>query len=116
MNEFACIQDIVGDETHVFAYNNKSQLDCRELCVVFLDITVKYFQQLGVDQVKVFANHDADFIRLDRHDVNNLLHNLVPNEFRVASQERDVDFVVDVADVVLVCVFFVLETHFFVVF
>jgi hypothetical protein len=64
--------------------------------------------------MKVFAYHDPDFVRFHGHNVHDLLDNLVPNQLRIASQERYVDLVVNVADVVLVCVFLILETYFLV--
>ena len=114
MDQFTCIQNVVGHETHVLTDDDKPQLNRRELRVVFLDIAVKNLQQFGVNQMKVFANHYTDFVRFHRDNVDDLLDNLVPNQLRVASQERDVDLVVNVADVVLVCVFLILETNFLV--
>jgi hypothetical protein len=116
MDQFTCIQNVVGYETHVLTDDDKPQLNRRELCIVLLDVTVKYLQQFGVNQMKVFANHNADFVRFHRDNVDDLLDNLVPNQLRVASQERDVDLVVNVADVVLVCVFLILETYLLVMF
>jgi hypothetical protein len=98
----------------MFADDDKSQLDRREFRVVFLNIAVKNLQKLGMNQMKVFANHYTDFVRFHRDNVDDLLDNLVPNQLRVASQERDVDLIVNVADVVLVCVFLILETYLFV--
>jgi hypothetical protein len=65
--------------------------------------------------MEIFANHDADFVGFYRNNVHDLLNNVVPNQFGVASEERHIDFIVDVADMVLVCVFLCLDADFLVV-
>ena len=49
VDDFARIQNVVGEKTDVFGNNDESQLDNRELGIVFLDITVKYLQKFGMD-------------------------------------------------------------------
>jgi len=44
-----------------------------------------------------------------------LLNDVVPNQFGIASEERHVNFVVNIADMVLVTVFLCLDTDFLVV-
>jgi hypothetical protein len=80
-----------------------------------LDVAVKDFEEFGVDQMEIFAHHDADFVRFYRDNVDDLLDNLVPDQFRVAAEQRDVDLVVNVTDVILIGILFVLETDFLVV-
>jgi hypothetical protein len=46
---FASIQNVVWEKTDVFGNKDESQLDNRELGIVFLDITVKYLQKFGMD-------------------------------------------------------------------
>jgi hypothetical protein len=46
---FASIQNVVGEKTDVFRNKDESQLDNRELSIVFLDITVKYLQKFGMN-------------------------------------------------------------------
>jgi hypothetical protein len=70
----------------MFADDDKSQLDRRQFCIILLDVAVKDLQQFGVNQMKIFTNYDANFVRLYRDNVNDLLDNFVPNEFGVASQ------------------------------
>ncbi len=90
-------------------------MDCRELRIILLNIAVKDFQQFGVYEMEIFAHHYADFVRFHRDNIDNLLDNLVPNQFRVAAEQRDVDLVVNVTDVILVGILFVLETDLLVV-
>jgi hypothetical protein len=49
VDDFAGIQNVVGEKTDVFGNKNESQLDNRELGIVFLDITVKYLQKFGMN-------------------------------------------------------------------
>ena len=65
--------------------------------------------------MKIFANHDANFVGFYGNNVHNLLNNVVPNQFGVASKERHVDFVVDVTNMILVTVFLCLDADFLVI-
>jgi hypothetical protein len=65
--------------------------------------------------MEIFANYDANFVGFYGNNVHDLLNNVVPNQFGVASKERHVDFIMDVADMVLVSVFLCLDAHFLVV-
>jgi len=49
VDDFAGIQNVVGEKTDVFGNKDESQLDNRELGIVFLDITVKYLQKFGMN-------------------------------------------------------------------
>jgi hypothetical protein len=87
LDRFTCIQNVVGYETQMLADQDEPQLNRRHFCIVFLDITVEYLQQLGVNQMEIFTNHYAYFVWLYRYNIHNLLYNVVPNQFRVASQK-----------------------------
>ena len=65
--------------------------------------------------MEILANHDADLVGFHGNNVHDLLNDVVPNQFGIASEERHINFVVDIADMVLVCVFLCLDTHFLVV-
>jgi hypothetical protein len=65
--------------------------------------------------MEILANHDADLVGFHGNNIHNLLNDVVPNQFGIASEERHVDFVVNIADMVLVCVFLCLNTDFLVV-
>jgi len=49
VDDFTGIQNVVGEKTNVFGNKDESQLDNRELGIVFLDITVKYLQKFGMN-------------------------------------------------------------------
>jgi hypothetical protein len=111
----ARLQNVVGDEAQVFCDDDESKLDGRQFGAVFLHITVEDLEEFAVDKVEILANDDADFVLFYRDNVDDLLNDVVPDEFGVAAEQGHVDFVVYVADVVLVVVFFCLELYFFIV-
>jgi hypothetical protein len=69
-----------------------------------------------VDVVEIFAYNDAGCFCFSGYDIQQLHINFVPQEFGIATQERHVDFIMNVADFVKIGLFVECHTYFFFVF
>jgi hypothetical protein len=65
--------------------------------------------------MEILANYYPDLVGFHGNNVHDLLNDIMPNQFGIASEERHVNFVVNIADMVLVSVFLCLDTDFLVV-
>lgn len=100
----------------MFRHQNKPQLNRRQLVAIFLDITVKDFEEFAVYYVEVFTDDDADFVVLNRHRIHDLLDDVVPDLLGITPEKPHIYFVMDIANSELVSIFFRLNVHFLVVF
>jgi len=103
------MRDGVGNETDMFGNQNKPNLDRQLRMAELLHITVENLQEFIVDFVEILANNDADFHGLHRDNIDDLGKDFVPNNLGIASQERHIDFVMDIADRITVLQFLVLH-------
>jgi hypothetical protein len=58
-----------------------------------------------VDSVEIFADNDTDFLRegdIVGDDFHDLREEFVPEDLGIASEERDIDLVMDIADSIMV--------------
>jgi hypothetical protein len=115
-NHLTRIENIVGNESQVFCHQNKSQLNRRQLVTIFLDITVKDFEEFAVYDVKILTDDDADFVVFDGYCVHNLLDYIVPDLLGITPEKPHIYFVMDIANSELVSVFLGLDIHFLVIF
>lgn len=115
-NHLTRIEDIVGDESQMLRHQNEPQLNRRQLVAIFLDITVKDFEEFAVYDVEVLTDDDADFVVFDRHRIHDLLDDVVPDLLGITPEKPHIYFVMDIANSELVSIFLGLDVHLFVVF
>ena len=115
-NHLARIENIVGNKPQMFRHQNKPQLNRRQPIPIFLDITVKDFEEFAVYDVEILTDDDADFVVFDGHRVHDLLDHIVPDLLGITPEEPHIYFVMDIANSELVSVFLGLDIHFLVVF
>ena len=69
-----------------------------------------------MNSMEVFTYDDSVFTRLQRDNVHDLHVNIMPHKLGVASQQRHVYLIMDIAYAVTMLILFRLQIHFFIVF
>ena len=76
-----------------------------------LNITVKHVEKFAVYSVKISTQYNSGFLFLGRDDVDDLEETFVPYFFRFASEKSEIDFVMHVANMVGVSLFFSYDAY-----
>jgi hypothetical protein len=77
-------------------FRDKEEFEINGSQIILLHVAVKIVEELAVNLVEIFANNDPHFVLLRRNNIDNLLEYFVPQELRIAAQERHVNLVMDV--------------------
>jgi hypothetical protein len=67
---------------------------------VFLHITIENIEELVMNRMKILTDNEANFVRFDRNNINNLTIDFVPNNLGITSEKRHVHLVMDITDTV----------------
>jgi hypothetical protein len=77
-----------------------------------LNITVEYVEKLAVTGVEIATQNNSRLLRFRRNNVDNLEKTLVPYLLGFTSEKSEIDFVMNVADMICVGLFFRYDAHF----
>jgi hypothetical protein len=94
MNHLTAVQNVVRNEAQLLCQQNEFDVDPQQ---VLLHVAVEILQQFPMNLMEIFAHNDARLVGLGRDDIDQVFINIMPKQFGIASEERHIYFVVNVA-------------------